>query len=202
MSNLDSGSSHSGQRSQPALPPPTYTIRTANLADLSVLVDILITSFYPPNRFNRWLYPLMRVGINEDLKLRLKAGSTRYYCLAAISSQGQLAGTVEVSLRSPLPFSPQRAYISNLAVEKLHRRQGVAQQLLQTCETMAQTWGQQQLYLHVATDNSSAQRLYQKLGYRSADPLIEQLTQQLGLPSQKQLQVKDLQLSQTNVVNS
>ncbi|MEO0755313.1 MAG: GNAT family N-acetyltransferase [Cyanobacteria bacterium J06648_16] len=173
-------------------PGADYTVRVATLADLSPLVEVLITSFYPPNRLNRWLYPLMRVGINEDLKLRLKAHSQTYYCLTAVSLTGELTGTVEVSLRSPLPFFPQRAYISNLAVQQQHRRQGVAQQLLSTCQTLTQTWGEERLYLHVDTANNAAWQLYGKLGYRPVPSWWQQWAHQLGLPQRKQLLVKVL----------
>ncbi|MEO1592774.1 MAG: GNAT family N-acetyltransferase [Cyanobacteria bacterium J06632_22] len=169
-----------------------YHIRTATLTDLSPLVDVLVSSFYPPNRFNRWLYPVMRVGINEDLKLRLRAHSPRYYCLAAIAPNEQLVGTAEVALRSPLPLLPQRAYVSNLAVSDGHRRRGVARQLLQSCEVLAQSWGKQTLYLHVAKDNIAAQQLYDQLQYHPAPSQLESFANQFGLPYSKQLRVKHI----------
>ena len=170
----------------------TYHVRPATLSDLSPLVEVLITSFYPPNRLNRWLYPVMRVGINEDLKLRLKALNQHYYCLAAISANGQIVGTAEISLRSPLPFFHQRAYVSNLAVCAHHRRQGIAQQLLDTCETLAQNWGRQRLFLHVSQDNVAAQQLYDKLRYRPVPSYLETFAAELGLPYRKQLRVKEI----------
>ncbi len=169
-----------------------YSTRPATLADLAAIVEVLITSFYPLNPFNRWLYPVMRVGIHEDLKLRLRSHSRYYYCLAAITTDNTVVGTAEVALRSPFPLFPQRAYVSNLAVSDAHRRRGVARQLLQSCETLAQSWGYRTIYLHVANDNVPAQQLYEKLGYHAAPSELEILAQQFGLPYQKQLRAKPL----------
>lgn len=78
-------------------------------------------------------------------------------------------GTVEIAVKMPPPWqSPHRRYlyISNLAVHADYRRQGVARQLLQTCERVAIDWGFQDLYLHVMENNSQARRLYMRAGYR------------------------------------
>jgi len=176
----------------PSAAAAAYHVRTATLTDLSGLVNVLMDSFYPLNRLNRWLHPLLRVGINEDLKLRLKAYSRHYFCLAAIAADGQLVGTAEVSLRSPFPFLPQRAYVSNLAVSADHRRRGVAQLLLQNCESLARTWDHSQLYLHVAKDNTAAQQLYTKLNYHPIPSPLELALSGLGLTYHKQLRVKHL----------
>lgn len=78
-------------------------------------------------------------------------------------------GTVEITLKTPPPWqSPhiRYLYLSNLAVHPESRRQGIAQQLLKTCEQVAQDWGYQDLYLHVLENNSTARRLYVRAGYR------------------------------------
>ncbi|MEO0868339.1 MAG: GNAT family N-acetyltransferase [Cyanobacteria bacterium J06642_11] len=150
--------------------PPGYTLRLANPQDLSQLVELLITSFYPENRFNRLLHPFMRLGIQEDIKRRLKHSLDQYACLVMIHSNchgDNIVGTAEVSLRSQFwqPLNPRRPYIANVAVSPHHRRCGLAQQMLQACEYISQTWGLKQIYLHVATDNPSAMALYRKIGY-------------------------------------
>lgn len=159
---------------------PTHLIRAARLEDLPQLADLLATSFYPPEGWSHWLYPLMRMGIYEDLKHRLRTRTTPHYlCLTAVRySQSYpsvqhgpnfLSGTVEMSSR-PLSFmefmKPKQLYLSNLAVDPTCRRQGVAQQLLRTCERFAREWGFQDLYLHVMEDNTQAQQLYLKAGYQ------------------------------------
>ncbi|MEM8610546.1 MAG: GNAT family N-acetyltransferase [Cyanobacteria bacterium P01_H01_bin.105] len=150
--------------------PHDYWLRPASPSDLSQLVELLLTSFYPQHRFNRWLYPLMRLGIQEDIKRRLKTSPRQYGCLVVVNKTADsIVGTVEISLRSQFwqPLRPRRPYIANVAVEPHHRRRGLAQQMLLACEYISKTWGCQQLYLHVATDNPPAIALYRKIGYHA-----------------------------------
>lgn len=179
-----------------------YLIRTARQRDLSTLADILSKSFHTQDGLKGWFFPLIRMGIQEDLKTRFHAKSKRQVCLVAIDAgslasnrdsaaplarqailmnlplstverafpSGEvIAGTVEVELRSS-PFwsslEGKHVYISNLAVDANHRRQGIAAQLLTACERVATIWGQTDLYLHVMENNIPAQRLYEKKGYQ------------------------------------
>ena len=149
--------------------PQDYRLRPAYSEDLSQLVELLLASFYPKDPLNHWLYPLMRLGIGEDIKRRLKTTTSQYGCLVVVdkSAGSAIVGTVEISLRSQFwqPLQPRRPYIANLAVDSRHRRRGLAQQMLLACEYIGQSWGCQQLYLHVATDNPPAIALYRKIGY-------------------------------------
>lgn len=159
-----------------------FTIRTAQVRDLSALAEILTDSFHPRSGFMRWAYPMLRLGIYEDLRNRLRSNSPHYVCLVAVAdvstvtdSRETLAGTVELALRSPPSWQPrasQYAYISNLAVRESCRRRGVARQLLLACERTSLEWGFQDLYLHVLDNNHQARQLYLKTGYqlRQAEP--------------------------------
>jgi ribosomal protein S18 acetylase RimI-like enzyme len=152
-------------------------IRAAAPKDLAGLAEILADSFHSRTGLGAWVYPLFRLGIYEDLRTRLNSPSPRYICLVAVSpgtarysSGNDLAGTVEMALRShhpwPLCNSSQYPYLSNLAVDRHYRRQGAAQRLLLACERIALDWGFQDMYLHVLENNRPARRLYFKLGYR------------------------------------
>ncbi|HEY9648592.1 MAG TPA: GNAT family N-acetyltransferase [Chroococcidiopsis sp.] len=80
-----------------------------------------------------------------------------------------ILGTVELSRRQSMFWpadQPRHLYISNLAVQENHRRQGIAHQLLATCDKIALDWGYQEIYLHVLENNHAARRLYWKAGYR------------------------------------
>ena len=159
-----------------------YSIRAAGLDDLDRLADVLVDSFYSQLGWRRWIHPLLKIGIYEDLKQRLRSRSTHYTCLTAVRVAPQSAahsvlkqidevivGTVELSTRNSYLWRirhPRQLYLSNLAVDANCRRQGVAQQLLSACEQVAFEWGFQELYLHVMEDNMEARRLYQKTGYR------------------------------------
>ncbi|MGE5656906.1 MAG: GNAT family N-acetyltransferase [Actinomycetota bacterium] len=146
------------------------------------LADILAESFHSRKGVKGWVYPVLRLGIYEDLRNRFRSASDDYVCLVAqeVSNQQRtgghspaqeeiLAGTVEMALRDrhpwPLPDS-QYPYLSNLAVHPDYRRRGVAQQLLSRCEQKALQWGFSDLYLHVLENNHAARRLYHKAGYR------------------------------------
>lgn len=151
-------------------------VRQAKDQDLASLADILADSFHTREGIMRWIYPFLRMGIYEDLRHRLRFASGYYVCLAAIAPfstaggppKASLVGTVEMGLRFNYwqPQGSQYLYISNLAVRRECRRQGVAAQLLNTCERMAIDWGFSELYLHVLENNHKARRLYFKLGYR------------------------------------
>lgn len=173
-------------------------IRTVRTQDLLSLAEVLTSSFHSADGTWGWLYPLLRVGIYEDLKSRLQARKPHYACLVAVlrdtRSLLQTAGlgdrpigTVELSLRHP-PLNPFRKsrylYLSNLAVSKEYRRQGVAQQLLQACERIALDWGFHELYLHVLEDNHAAKRLYYKAGYRVRSIELNPIAWALGKPRQ------------------
>jgi len=54
-----------------------------------------------------------------------------------------------------------KAYISNLAVRRAHRRRGVGRMLVEACEDVVTTWGYRDILLAVDEDNLAARRLYQ-----------------------------------------
>ncbi|NET56156.1 MAG: GNAT family N-acetyltransferase [Symploca sp. SIO2E6] len=155
---------------------PDIKIRTAQAQDLSQLADILADSFHPPTGMMRWAQPILRLGIYEDLRHRVRSHSDHYLCLVAVSqvssltnTDEEIAGTVEIAVRSSPSWQPQVSkcvYISNLAVSQSCRRQGVAKQLLLACDCTAKEWGFHQLSLHVLENNYQARQLYLKTGYQ------------------------------------
>ncbi|WP_267383173.1 GNAT family N-acetyltransferase [Cyanobacterium sp. uoEpiScrs1] len=146
-------------------------VRIAQISDIKDLTEVLIRSFHPPQQWSSWLYPLFRLEINEDLRIRFRAHSPYYCCLVAMISNGTsndfqelVIGTVEITLGSRL--HSQSLYISNLAVSHSYRRQGVAKYLLQKCEQVALEWGYNSLGLHVLENNYPAKQLYLNYGYK------------------------------------
>ena len=149
------------------------TVRSADPKDIKHLVDLLTFSFHPPQDSSFWLYPLLRLGIYEDLRTRLRSPAPHYRCLVAsvpASSESDraetLVGTAEVTLRSSLIGMPRLPYISNFAVSPNYRRQGIGRQLLNRCEQVAQAWNCQDLALHVLEDNQPARQLYFNSGFQ------------------------------------
>jgi ribosomal protein S18 acetylase RimI-like enzyme len=157
---------------------PRSFIREANLGDVTQLTELLASSFYHRTGWLYWVYPVIKLGIQEDLRQRLKAEKSNYVCLTALTDTSgnlnlpltpHIAGTVELSQRQAWPWqglNPKYAYISNLAVAPGFRRQGIAGRLLATCETLALSWNVRNLYLHVMEDNLAARRLYQRAGFQ------------------------------------
>ena len=171
--------------SQPE-PSCQWQVRAAQPEDLTAVVEILADSFHSHQGFWGWAYPLLRLGIYEDMRNRLLSTAPHHACLVATelvaksattASSDMVAGTVEMALRSPTVWSSDRLlkpkpacskypYLSNLAVHPNYRRQGVAKQLLLRCESLALSWGFQDIYLHVLENNQSARQLYFHLGYQ------------------------------------
>jgi ribosomal protein S18 acetylase RimI-like enzyme len=165
-----------------------FLIQVAQLQDLESLADVLTNSFHSIDAWYGFLLPLLRMGIQEDLRGRLRNPATHQICLFALASRpfgaeippslnslqqgrssGELVGTVEISERvCPLWHNRQEPYLylSNLAVNASYRRMGVAHQLLIASEQVASRWRFRELYLHVMEDNHAARRLYQNAGYR------------------------------------
>ena len=142
-------------------------IRFADLKDIKALANVLVQSFHVSQNWFSWLYPLLKIGICEDLRTRLRSKSPYYQCLVAlVLEQEEVIGTVEISLRDWFMSKTRSCYISNLAISASYRRQGIAKQLLLKCEKVAQEWNCNSLYLHVLEDNLAAKKLYLSSGYQ------------------------------------
>jgi ribosomal protein S18 acetylase RimI-like enzyme len=148
-------------------------IRTVELKDIKGLTDVLTHSFHPRQGLWFWLYPLLKLGISEDLRSRLRSSSPHYRCLVASkvvyevgAEVEEIVGTAEIAMRSYAVASDRSPYISNLAVSQVYRRRGIARQLLNGCERVAREWGCQYISLHVLEDNHSAKQLYFTSGYQ------------------------------------
>jgi ribosomal protein S18 acetylase RimI-like enzyme len=184
-----------------SLQPFPFLVRTARQQDLRSIVEVLVSSFHSSKGLTNWLHPLLRLGIYEDLRHRLRTHSTPYACLVAVAlpmaevappppsrslpPDPPIAGTIEIGVRNPVWFTPlgQHVYLSNLAIATPYRRKGVAFHLLKQCEKISLEWGYSSLYLHVMEDNSAAYNLYTKVGYRvyRAEPSLSSF---LGRPRQ------------------
>ena len=176
-----------------------FVIRDVNSEDLYSIAEILADSFHSRTGIMQWLYPVLRLGIYEDLRTRLRSKSPNQIGLVAViptlrdaTGNEFVAGTIEMGVRSSFGRrSSQSLYISNLAVSKTFRRQGVADKLLQACEIKALQWGFKEIDLHVLDNNYPARQLYQKNGYKLQENEHDWMSQFLNQP-QKLLLSKDL----------
>ena len=145
--------------------PLQVELHPAQSSDLRGITEVLTHCFHPPQGWIYWVYPLLKLGIYEDLRYRLRQDTPNYQCIAASDSQQQVIGTVEMLLRPSVGFS-SHPYISNLAVSPPYQRQGIARQLLNRCEQLTLEWGYDRLFLHVLEDNIAAKQLYYSKGYQ------------------------------------
>ncbi len=154
-------------------------VRPVRETEIHYVADIITHSFQFDRGWRAWFTPLFKLGIAEDLRLRLRAGTVtsgrnklqhQVCSIALYDDRGQtrVVGTVEVGVRAandrPQPY--RYVYISNLAVSDAFRRRGVARELLANCERLTQSWGYTQIHLHVMADNEHGLSLYHKLGYQ------------------------------------
>lgn len=154
--------------------PLTVIVRVAQPSDLGDLVEVLFTSFYPQTDWMQWCAPLLRLGLQEDLRQRLRSMSPQSVLLVALLAEPpraaeKVVGTIEITLQATGPFQPRDRtvpYLSNLAVHPLYRRRGVAHQLLRASEETVRDRGFRAIHLHVMEDNHSARQLYSAAGYR------------------------------------
>ncbi|MGB3299869.1 MAG: GNAT family N-acetyltransferase [Phormidesmis sp.] len=188
------------EREQPVSTPSRYQkrsfrIRAAQPKDLAQIVTVLLTSFYAQAKATHWLYWLLRMGIQEDIRVKIKSPAGQYACVVATTlhptsaQSGAVIGTAEVSQRPCETwqlFPPKRAYLSNLAIDPAYRREGVAQQLIATCESVALSWGFHSVYLHVMADNVAAQALYARAGYQQRE-VSNPVLSRLGIRTQRLL---------------
>ncbi len=151
-------------------PTDSFTVRPARIDDLGSVTEVLTHSFHPSQGLGMLMYPFLKLGIYEDIRSRMCSDRAYYTCLVATAaSTGKVTGTVELCLNCPegwIPKQYQSTYISNLAVSPHHRRQGIAQRLLRSCEQLTNQWGFKEIYLHVLDNNTAAKKLYAQSGYQ------------------------------------
>lgn len=175
-------------------PISSTVFRQANLNDVEKIAEVLTLSFNHFNEFTGWIYPLMKIGVCQDLRQRLQSNEPENICLIAVNVvQGgnkveeEVLGTVELSFRERYHWQKREkyAYIANLAVSENYRRQGIAGELLFRCEQIAQEKNYSRLCLHVLARNQTAQQLYLNHGYTVQQVETDLLS--LFVPSQRRL---------------
>jgi ribosomal protein S18 acetylase RimI-like enzyme len=170
---MDLALEHSGQCQSRWLMEKQIVVRSIQLEDIAPVAELLSEAFYAGNAWLGWVAPVFKLGIYQDLKSRFFNQPSRHTCLVGIQVSGRgepmIVGTVEVAVRPLISwdtFGASVPYISNLAVGRSFRREGVGRQLLLACEPIVQHWQHEELYLHVKGENQAARGLYASLGYR------------------------------------
>lgn len=129
-------------------------LRAATPADLPAILA-LEESAFASDRFNRRQFRyLLRQARSTFLVARAEHGLLGY-------------GVVLYRANS------RRARLYTIAVAETARGQGLASALITALAAEARRRGCRQLGLEVRADNVAAQRLYEKLGFRVANPLAD-----------------------------
>eukprot|EP00210_Caulerpa_lentillifera_P005649 g5402.t1 len=111
-------------------------------------------------------------GVENEMESSCSVDSDGSSLLNKAQSGGRLIGTIEVSIADSsrsfcflLSPPPTAAYICNMAVDPIFRRQGHATRLLQAAETIVKNSKVPDIYLHLLVDDLVAGKLYSKFGY-------------------------------------
>lgn len=69
---------------------------------------------------------------------------------------------------------PVYGYVANLSVAKYARRRGIASNMLLLAVEAAKSYGVNDIFVHVHKDNTAAQKLYDKLGFKMVEKAMSQ----------------------------
>ncbi|MCO5596403.1 hypothetical protein L7F22_050465 [Adiantum nelumboides] len=112
--------------------------------------------------------------------------------ISQLTLRDRVIGTLDVSIRQLVRgenfpkdvvaaslftvMEPERrcGYIANVCVSRSARRQGVASNLLEVAIRAAKSWKLKDLYVHVASSNAAARRLYMKTGFQVVDSVANE----------------------------
>jgi len=170
-----------------------FTLRRARPHELDLLAVLSTEAFTPRGKW--WEVPqrVKFILISWDLQAQLYSRfyhwrdcikefkppitESRYALLVGAKSNGNAIGVTELCV-APNPAPPEEVdswglsenapYLSNLAVDKQFRRNGVGTALVEMCEDLSVEWGHNVLFLHVEETNESAIDFYRRLGFLQA----------------------------------
>jgi ribosomal protein S18 acetylase RimI-like enzyme len=120
---------------------------------------------------------VLSAALQRDLLVRVTTRESGALLLAEDEEGGVVACcALSCDVLSPTALDRRRAsadavlterpFLSSLAVAPSFRKRGLAKTMCRRAEELARSWGYDEMLLKVERDNSRAQRLYRKLGYR------------------------------------
>jgi ribosomal protein S18 acetylase RimI-like enzyme len=160
----------------------TYYVREAQKSEINQITDVLMASFHSQSQQPTFDSYIKRYKKNH-LQMCFDAidESDRGIFVACSKERGEeiLVGFCLVDGRTPDPsckiefltpstlaFTSPRPYLSDLGVIPSHRRQGLGELLVQTCEGWASKRGYETIYLKVEEKNVAGVGLYFRMGYK------------------------------------
>lgn len=150
------------------------TTRRATTEDVPLLVA-LMREFYAESDFlldSQWATDSFRALLSDDSK-----GAVWIVC-----HNSDPAGYVVLTLRHSMEYGAQDAFIDDLYVRPVHRRQGLGRQALSALFAACGQLGVRAVHVEVGRDNVAAQALYKGFGLGVLDDTRQLLTVRFGSP--------------------
>jgi len=146
---------------------PTYTVRNCKYAELAVVADIIMASFYQTSASPfKSLYRIAELNRLQQ-NFPYNDADRHVMLVATCSNTKEVVAFCDLDARPPTrPTDPPRPYLSDLAVIPAFRRRGIAKLMVETSEGIAQTdMKKEGMYIKVEENNVAAVQMYDKLGY-------------------------------------
>lgn len=135
--------------------------RLADVADIDLLVE-----------FMREFYEFDHLAFDERVArpaLRKILGDDSLGSVWLIQTGGSPIGYVVLTLGFSLVFGGRDAFVDEIYLRAEHRGRGVGRRALEFVEGACRSLGVQALHLEVARDNTNAQAVYRKFGFKDHD---------------------------------
>ena len=153
---------------------PSIYIRDVQKNDLTKLSDIITASFFSINILSwptEWLKTFLSL---EDSYSAI--GNEYCMFVACDACNDSIIGFCEIDSRlTSKPIDVPRPYMCNLAIDKEHRRKGIAKVLIRKCEEQAIKWKNEAIYLRVRRSNDAALELYKGMQYEETESNKEKI---------------------------
>lgn len=145
----------------------SYTIRKATIDDYEKLKRIKLLSKKEELKYSETLKPLSKSKeyYEEYLQLDLTKPDR---ALFIAEENKKIVGIILGKFFKPLRISkyPKKGHISNLYVDKAHRKKGIAEKLVLEVIKWLKENRVRHSSLEIHIDNIAAQNLYRKLGFK------------------------------------
>lgn len=149
----------------------TFRIRKCKYGDLKAVSEIIFASFYNEQMRKSPFSSFLELKELDRLQSNFPYNSEKHNMFVAIETSTEdkkIIGFVDIDARpATRRIDPPRPYMSDLAVHPDYRRQGIALNLIETCETIArEKLSANEMYIRVERENYVAVQMYEKIDYK------------------------------------
>ena len=148
----------------------TFRIRDSQYADLAVVSDIIIRSFYA-NVTSPWNHMYRMAELNRLQQGFPYADKELHRMLVAVSIiDDTVIGFCDIDARVPnrptgYKYNP-RPYLSDICVDPDWRRRGIARSLIEACESFcSESLDREEVFIRVEKENHAALHMYRSMEY-------------------------------------